>query len=240
MSLRGQLLRLFVEPEVAELGPAGGTEPGEGARWLPPAPSGSPGTAADSPPGAAPAFVGVVCAARDGRVAGGAVGLAMAHRVARRGCVLAEWPAPGAPASARDGAGAAPAARRLAAELRSAGFAAGAHGRLARVGLAPGEPGAAELAALRRTIAAPVALVVAGPRSPAADWALAQAEVVVLAHRADVDAAMLELAVAELAALGPRVAMAAIGPSPGAAALARSGTALVAPLRSPFAAAVGG
>jgi hypothetical protein len=62
---------------------------------------------------------------------------------------------------------------------------------------------------------------------------LAECSAIVVAMRADHDATLLALALAELEELGRPVTAAAWPPSPVAAALARGGVTLVSPLRAP-------
>jgi hypothetical protein len=116
-----------------------------------------------------------------------------------------------------------PAARRLAAR-----HDATPSGRLARRVLGAGEPEAAAAALAVLTPAdAPVVLVAAGPRGEAMDDLIAAQGAVLLAARPGD-----ELAPLAAERLGARLVR--LGASPGAAALARSGTALVAPLRAAF------
>jgi hypothetical protein len=81
--------------------------------------------------------------------------------------------------------------------------------------------------------------VVSGARGAALESLLAEHDRLLLVHRSDRDASLLAMARAELEALGPPTAVLELPRSPGAAALARSGTALAAPLRAAFRGAVG-
>jgi hypothetical protein len=230
--LLDRLASLFVEPPAAE---GAADEP---VRWLPP---GNP--AVSTPVGTAPRTrtptVAVVCSSRDARVAAGAAGLALARAV-RAGCaVVAEWTGEQGGTAAADRP-AAPATRRAAAALRAAGHTVHATGRLVRVELPAGEEDAAAQArAALATTVAPGILALAGPRGPALERLLAQCDLVVVATRPDADDELTALAVAEFEARGVAAIAVPFATSPGAAALARSGTALVAPLRAPFLAAVG-
>lgn len=221
-----QISRLFVEPEAS---PARAER---ASRWLPPGSSG--------PIAAAPTTcrrVAVVCAPRDARVAGGAAALALTQGQGPEAPVVLEWTGED-PGAAQDRP-ASLAARRGAALLRDRGEAAVAGGRVVRVGLPGAEDAAAGgvLAALRQA-GGPAVLVAAGPRGAAMDDVLAELDRIVLVVRAGADAELSELAVAELERHAP-CAVVELSRSPGAAALARSGTALVAPLRGPFLEALG-
>ena len=206
--------RLFVEPAPAEAR--------ESVRWVPPAPG--PGDAAglDRPV--------VLCAARDCRVAGGAAALALAHVTGAPAVLVLEWTGDERPA----GPGRAPsrAARRLCETVGEE--EAAASGRLVRVVLPADEEEAATAA--KRLLARPVpaVLVVAGARGPAMDALLAEASIALVAARPGADDAVAELALAQACGASGRAMRVTVPASPGAAALARSGTALVAPLRGPF------
>jgi hypothetical protein len=217
------LARLFLEP--ATDAPADDTR-----RWLPP-------TTAPSPPATAGGRrVAVVCTPRDARVAGGAAALALAHATGAPPPAILEWTGI-EPASAPDRT-ASPATRRAATALRESGSVASAVGRLVRVALPIDEAeAAAEIAALSAGLAA-FLLVAAGPRGAAIEQALAGCDRILLATRPDADEELSALAAEELGRLAPTM-LVGLPPSPGAAALARSGTALVAPLRAPFLAALG-
>jgi hypothetical protein len=225
-SLREQLARLFLEPEVVEA-------PAEReVRWVAPAPTAAAVVAARA------GRVAVVCGPRDARVAGGAAGLALVLATCVRTAVVLDW------TGAREAGGqarpAAPAAHGAAAMLRDGGLAARALGRLVRVALPEGECDAVSAArSALGNLAVPAVLVVAAPRGEAMEELLAGQERVLLVHRPGVDEEMAALALAEIARLGPAAVPVALAGSPGAAALARSGHALVSPLRAPFLEAVG-
>lgn len=220
--------RLFVEPAPSE--PAA---PPEAVRWVPPAAQG----VSSAPGAAAPRRVVVLCAPGDGRAAGGAAGLALAHRLGAPAVLVLEWAGAGRPpdrgrAATRPARTATGAARRLCAGLAEPG--ALASGRLVRCPL-PADDEAA-VAAAHRLLAWPVPgiLVLAGPRGERLDGLVARADRLLLVLRRGADAALADLAEAELGSTARRVARVQLGSSPGAAALARAGTALVAPLRGPF------
>lgn len=212
----------FVEPEEESWGPAAVDPRGERAS-----------VALVAPPRAA-ARVGVVCNGRDVAVAGAAVGLALIERGGGRCAVVLEWT--GADDRRLVARPAAPSARRRAATLVDRGLVAVASGRLVRVALAADE--AAGAAAVRDVVEAlaevPAVLAVGGPRGQALEALLAEQDALVLATRPAADQTLVELARAELACLGPPVVAAELPPSPVAAALARAGVALAAPLRVAF------
>ena len=230
----------FVTPPEAS-SPARLEAPAPTARVLGPA-TGSSSTSVGrrpSPPPAAPlerrerAEVAVVCAARDTALAGAALGLALAEREGARCAVVLEWS--GGEERAPTSRPAARAARRAAAALADAELEAGCCGRLVRVALPREERAAARAAARAMAVTRELAVVfvAGGARTDAMGALLAECSAIVLAMRADHDATLLELAVAELEALGRPVAAAALPPSPVAAALARGGVTLVSPLRAP-------
>lgn len=220
MTLVGRFARFFVAPPAE-------AEKADAVRWVPPSPA---PPASDCAP-AACGSVGVVCAPRDARVAGGAAALALARAAGAGTALVVEWtgqdsgPAPRRPASR--------AARRLAEE---AGSGAVASGRLAWVAVAAEEAAAAEQArGILRCAGGPAVLVVAGPRGPAMEELLAESERTILFGRPGDDDSVTALAAQRLGAFGV-----ALPSSPGAAALARAGTALVSPLRRPMLEAVDG
>jgi hypothetical protein len=102
--------------------------------------------------------------------------------------------------------GAVSAARRVGLRLEAIGLAARATGRLVRVRL-PDEPVAAAAAAERTMAAAscPVAIGLAGPRDPALDELLANADLVVVVQRPGADAALARAVEAGLAHLSVQV-----------------------------------
>jgi hypothetical protein len=152
--------------------------PGEPAEATPASTSGAPGASGQHPPDAQ-------AATRPGPRGSGSPA---AH---------------GSGSAAPRGSGS-PAARRLAAALAARGHAASAAGRLAVVAL-PSDGQAAE-SAVRRLAAGPaecpVVLVLAGPRSQAADELLAEQDLVLVARRGEEDATVADLAVHALAARG--------------------------------------
>lgn len=207
------LARLFLQPAPADDAP----------RWLPPEAS------APVPSATRLDRVGVVCAPRDARVAGGAAALALGVPAP----TVLEWT--GAEPVAAPDRTASPAARRAAAGLRERGACAAAAGRLVRVLLPAAEPEAAEAAL---AAAGSFVLVACGPRGAAMERALGACDRILLVARPDADEALTTLATDELARLAPCTAL-VLPRSPGAAALARSGAALAAPLRGPFVSALG-
>jgi hypothetical protein len=221
MTLLDQLARLFLEPQASV------ATPERDVRWLPPGEPAAPVEAS-----CALGRVAVVCAPRDARLAGGAVALALPPPV-----LILEWT--GQQSAVPQDRPCSPGARRSATLLRARGQAAATAGRVVRVSLPATEDEAAETAAriLRQGEAATV-LVVAGPRGPALEDLLAGHDRILLALRTGADAEMTGLALAALERLAPSVAL-ELPSSPAAAALARSGTALVAPLRAPCLAALG-
>lgn len=212
-----RLARFFVAPP-AEMGEA------EAVRWMPPAP-------AELRRIGATRSVGIVCGPRDARPAGGAAALALAHVAGARRALVVVWtgeeqkPLSGVPSSRP--------VRRLAAETGGDAFV---RGRLAWIALPADEAEAAARASevLRRS-AGPAVLVVAGPRGSAMDELLAEQGRTLLAGRPGDDDAVTELAAERL---GAEVVV--LPASPGAAALARAGLALVSPLRRLLLEAVGG
>jgi len=201
------------------------------------APAAIPALALTSaPPPAAAMRLAVACAEQDGSVAAGAAGLAAA--TAAR-CDWALLAARGTPAETpvRERLPAR-AARRAAEALRMQGHTAWAVGRLVHVALPPGGPEAAASLAQLAATPAPMVLVAAGPRDDALEGLLARHDRLLLVTRGGVDPDLVALARSGLAELGGAVRTVELLRSPAAAALARSGTALVAPLRAPFLAAL--
>ena len=227
MSLGQRLVRLFVEPVSEE--PAAPVSP-EPVRWLPPAVA--PAPASSHAAGASFLRVAVVCDPADARVAGGAVALGLAHG-AGGPAVLLEWT--GREAAGGSDRASSAGARRLAVSLRETGEAASAAGRIVRVALPADEGEAIASSRLVERAAghAPGVLLVAGPRGPGLDTLLTDCSLILLAVRPGTDAGIADLALDELVALGRPADRLDLPASPGAAALARSGTALVAPLRGP-------
>jgi hypothetical protein len=221
MTLLDQLARLFLEPQASV------ATPERDVRWLPP---GEP--AASLEPSSSLGRVAVVCAPRDARLAGGAVALAFPPPA-----LILEWT--GEEGVVPQDRPCSPGARRGATLLGKRGLVAATAGRVVRVGLPATEDEAAETARgiLRQSEDATV-LVVAGPRGPTMEDVLAGHDRILLAIRPGVDAEMTGLALAALERLAPSVAL-ELPSSPAAAALARSGTALVSPLRTPCLAALG-
>lgn len=221
-----QLARLFVEPQAT--GPVSKAD----VRWLPPAEAAGTRTAA------ACERIAVVCAPRDARMAGGAAALALAQAGGASSVAVLDWAG-----EERVSGGDRPAslaARRCAARLRAAEHAATAVGRLVRVAL-PGDDEAAAAAA-RGAIAQaglPSVLVAAAARGPAIERLLAEQDLILLAGRPGADEELTALALPALERLAP-CAVVELRPSPAAAALARTGTALVAPLRTRFLQAMSG
>lgn len=247
-ALLDRIAGLFLEPPAQAVATVD-----ERVRWLPPSgPVVSPLVLGDAAPivdrapasgaGASavrPPRIAVVCSRRDARLAGAAAGLALGHLTRASAVTVAEWS--GRPAEQAADRPATPAARRTAGALRDLGLAAGCGGRLARALLAPDEAeAAAEARALSEQSAAPSVLVVAGPRGPAFEALLAGQDLVVLVARPAADPELVAIAAAELSRLGMPTVSVELPSSPAATALARSGTALVAPLRGPLLAALGG
>jgi len=224
--LLDQLSRLFVEPQTAVSQPESND-----VQWLPPG-SAAP-TAGES---CRLQRIGVVCSAREARTAGGAAALALAHVAGAPRATVLEWVAGGGPA-ARDRPSA-PAVRRRAARLRDQGFAASSVGRLVRVDLPEAEARATEEArAVLARADGPSAVVVAAARGPETEQLLAELDRILLMVRPGADANMAAIALAALQELSPSVAV-ELSTSPVAATAARSGSALVAPLRAPLLAAL--
>ncbi len=183
---------------------------GRGPPSGPTVPPGVPALSAPAAVAARPVRIGVVCGARDARVVSGAVALGLLGSSAARVGVVLGWT--GDEHGAAGDRPASPAARRSAAALRATGSAAWACGRLVHVALPAAEAAAAEGArAALLTLTAPVAVVVSGPRGPLVEELLAEQDRIVLARRADADADVAELAVLELALLGPPVASSCCG-----------------------------
>lgn len=220
-----QLARLFVEPAPTVAGREADV------LWLPPA---------EVPASRSPVAqrIAVVCAPRDARVAGPAAGLALAHAGQKPCVVVLEWD--GEETSPGGDRPAAPAARRCAARLRAAGHPATVVGRLVRVSL-PGDEGGAAAAARSAVVRSgiPSVLVAAGARGPEIERLLGEQALCLLAVRPGADEELTALALAALERLAP-CAVVELRPSPGAAALARAGAALVAPLRAPLLEAMSG
>ena len=212
----------FVEPEEESWAPAPAQRPAE------------PSPVALVPSPAAAARVGVVCSGRDVALAGAAVGLGLVERAGARCAVVLEWT--GTNDRRLVARPAAPSARRRAAALVDRGLVAVASGRLVRVALAADE--AAAVVAVRDVAEAlaevPSVLAVGGPRGRELESLLGEQQALVLLTRPAADQALVQLASAELGRLGPAVALVELPPSPVAAALARAGVALAAPLRAPI------
>lgn len=214
MTVGERLARFFVAPAEEAVG--------EELRWLPPGALGPPAR-----PPARTASLAVVCSARDARLAGGAAGLALARHTGAPAVLVLEWT--GCPPAAGPAAPAAPVARRLAAR-----HGAVASGRLARLALDADEALASAQALEVLTAAdAPAVLVAAGARGEAMEQLVAVQDRTLLVARGSDE-------VAGLAARRLSAAVVALPSSPGAAALARAGVGLVAPLRAPFLEAIGG
>jgi hypothetical protein len=233
-TLLDRLAHVFVAPAEA---PAGAPAQEPGVHWLPPGPAATPLPEASEAalPLVRPApSIAVVCGLRDGRLAGAAAALALARLVRAPCALVAEWTGAGAGAGAGPMAErpALPAARRLAATLREQGHAARSAGRLAFLGLPSDEDRA--VAAVRA--AAPNALasvlLVAGPRGAAIEEQIAGLDMILIAGGSDADAELTALAVGELQRLGPPVTSVELPRAPAAAALARAGVRLVAPLHA--------
>jgi len=180
-----------------------------------------------------PRAVAVLCAAEDAAAVGVAAAALLARR-ARMSCGLAlVWTAAGPPDATDPGPLAGRGVRRLAAVLNGRGVAARACGRTVQVAL-PAEPGEA-LAAARRAAAAagaaPLVLVLGGPRAEAFDAALAEQDRLVVLARPGTDATLTALAVAALPADGPAAVARTIALRPAARALAAAGVAVPASLR---------
>ena len=204
----------------------------------------SVGRRSDAPLGDVPpepverATVAVVCPARDTALAGAALGLALAEWAGEKCAVVLEWSGgEERPFVARP---AVRAARRVAATLADAELEPVCCGRLVRLALPRDERDAVRVAehAIAVACATAVVLVAGGPRGAAMEALLAERALIVLAVRPDHDETLLALATAELGELGRPVTTAELPPSPVAAALARAGVALVAPLRAPVLAAL--
>jgi hypothetical protein len=238
-----RLARFFVEPsrEPAEAVRSAQPAPealSEPVHWLPPVVArpgagngvGALPTSRSAEPGLLRAAV--LCAPADVRLAGGAVGLGLAH--GRGGpAVVLEWTGRElAPARDRASSGA---ARRLAVTLREEGHAAASSGRLVRVALPQGEADAVDTARAVEHAAgdAPGLVVVGGPRGEVLEGLVASCPLVILALRADTDEALAEIALGSLLACGRPVDRLDLPSAAGAAVLARSGTGLTGPLRGP-------
>lgn len=233
-SLRAQLARLFLAPDVVEL-PA---EPE--VRWMPPAPGGTAAPVVGLPaepdepvePVASHRYprVAAVCGPREARLAGNALALGLLSGSRARTAVVLEWT--GLEPAAADGGFGTPAARRAAALLRADGASARASGRVVRVGLPAVESaGAAAARAIAGGLSSPAVLVIAGPRGTAMADLLAEQDRIVLVQGPSLDADLARLAGRELASLGPPSAVLEPPAALVAAALARIGTAVVAALR---------
>jgi len=221
------LSRLFVEPQAVASEPEN-----REVQWLPP---GSPAPTAGNRRAAQ--RIGVVCVAREARVAGGAAALALAHSSGASCVTVLDWIGAGTPGG-RDRP-ASPASRRCAAQLRDQGHVVTSAGRVVRVGLPESEEEAA--AAARAVLArtdGPGVLVVAAARGPATERLLTDLDLLLLVVRPGADADLTSVALAALKALAPSQVV-ELPNSPAACALARSGSALVAPLRAPLVVALG-
>lgn len=225
--LREQLARLFVEPPSSTVAPPSGPREIE---WV------TPGAAQPTPsPVRLLSRVAVVCAAGDARVAGGAAGLALMDGAASPP-VVAEWA--GRHITAASDRSGSLAARRLASRLRDHGVDAAAAGRLVRLALPADEEHAAlTVRDATALLDGPVVLVVSGPRGAAMEAALVDAQRILLVAPGSADAGLAELAAEELSRLAP-CRMVELASSPVAAAMVRTGTGLVAPLKGPFASAL--
>jgi len=221
------LSRLFVEPQAVASEPENSE-----VQWLPP---GSPASTAGNRRAAQ--RIGVVCVAREARVAGGAAALALAHSSGASCVTVLDWIGAGAPGG-RDRP-ASPASRRCAAQLRDQGHVVTSAGRVVRVGLpeTEEEAAAAARAVLARTDG-PGVVVVAAARGPATERLLTDLDLILLVVRPGADADLTSIALAALRALAPSQVV-ELPNSPAACALARSGSALVAPLRAPLVVALG-
>jgi len=236
-------------------------------RWLAPAPTAppipaalaanAPGTtqdpaflAANAPDttrapspraGAPPLHLATICTPRDLRLAAGATALAAAHIARATSALIAEWTGE-EPQQPPDRA-CSPTARRTALALRADGHAAQAAGRLVRIALPADEHKAVDTA---RTVLplfgtfGPTVVAIAGPRGTAVGRLLAEQDLALLIRRPGGDAELDMLTELGLYTDGARVRTLELAASPAASLLARSGTGLVAPLRAPFLAAIGG
>lgn len=180
--------------------------------------------------------IALLCAPKDLRLAGGATALAAIHLTRSSCALIAEWTGE-EPSDPVDRI-CSPAARRLAVDLRTEGHAAQATGRVVRLSLPADEADAAEQFGTLDH-AHPTILGIAGPRGEPFSAAIAAAGRALLVTRAGTDPGLAMLAVADLTLDGAPVRTLELAPSPAAALLARSGTALTAPLRAPLLAALG-
>jgi len=188
---------------------------------------------------AAPAVPPVVVVLGEGRLApatAAAAALALARAAGHSHAAVCVWPGgrtPGArlPATA--------AARRGSARLASRGCETDATGRLVRARL-PEAPGEAAAAAQRIVAATecPVAIALAGARTPELDVLLTLADAVVLVRRPGDAPALTRLAEAGLGCLGLPVAACEADPGPIARLLATAGVTASAPTRAALAPAL--
>ena len=183
--------------------------------------------------GVVPGAVAVLCAAEDARAVAVATAALLARR-ARAPCSLAcVWtaPDPHRHSEARPPAGRG--ARRLATALSARGVDALACGRSAVVAL-PADPDDALRTLARATAAAgaaPVVLVLGGPRAAAFDDVLAGQDRLLVVTRPGAEATIGALALAGLPAGGPSHAACVLALGPFARALAAAGLATPAALR---------
>jgi len=180
-----------------------------------------------------PAAAAVLCPAEDARAAGVALAALLARR-ARAACGLAcIWTAPEPHRHPEASAPPSRAARRLAATLTPRGIDARACGRVVAVAL-ESDPAAA-LAAAGRAVAAadaaPVVVVLGGPRPAAFDELLGGQDRLLVLTRPGADPAMSALAVAGLPPDGPPAVACTVGLGPAARAIAAAGLAVPAALR---------
>ena len=142
-------------------------------------------------------------------------GLREQHRAA--GALLAVWPAPAPPRAALG----TPAATRLAARLQARGLMAVARGRLAWLALGPDD-----LALGARAVAGvdvPATIAITGPRTPATDELLEDADVIVLVVAADAEPGLEALTLAGLEQCSAPVVVQRPLDGPGARAAAMAG-----------------
>ena len=182
---------------------------------------------------AAPAALGLLCAAEDARALGVAAATLLARR-ARAGCGLAcVWTHPEPERQLEARCPGSRAARRLAAVLHARGLDALACGRAAVVAL-PAELAEAVAAAVRAGAAAgaaPAVLVLGGPRDRAFDGLLVEQDRVLLITRPGADAALAQLALAGLRSLAAPSVAHAVALGPAARAAAAAGLAVPAAMR---------
>jgi hypothetical protein len=175
-----------------------------------------------TPPG-----VAVLSAAVDAQTLGCALGLALASRRKAPVVAVCVWTGD-LPAGSTWRAPALPAARRLAAVLRSREHDARAAGRLAviRLPAAPDEAVAQARRAAAAAGAAPTVLALGGPRVAVFDALLAEQDLVVVATSTDADPALARLAVSGLARTA-RACVCEVPPAHSARTLAAAGLTLL-------------